>query len=291
MPCAAEAPAAAGGERPLLVFAHGNSFPAASYRKLLALLRQRFDVVAPDRFGHDPAYPVSDSWPQLLAELRAFVRGVARGRPVVLVGHSLGGLLGLMLAERDPAALRSLVLLDSPLVAGWRAALLWGSKRSGLAWRTAPAAAARRRRDTWADVEAVRAHFGSKDIFARWDPEMLDDYARLATEARDGARVLRFARDVEAQIYATLPHGLGRLLRRPPQVPIGFIAGRSSRELRMAGMRATQRLVGPHLRWIDGTHLFPFEHPRRTAQTIVELWRALEEAPSGSAPERRARSL
>ena len=265
MRCATDPDHDDGAELPLLVFAHGNSFPAPSYRKLLGLLGEVFEVAAPERFGHDPAYPVSDSWPHLLAELHAFVRRVAQRRRVVL--------------------------LDAPIVSGWRAALLWGSKRSGLAWRTAPAAAARRRRDTWADVEAVRAHFGSKDIFARWDPEMLDDYARLATEARDGARVLRFARDVEAQIYATLPHGLGRLLRRPPQVPIGFIAGRSSRELRMAGMRATQRLVGPHLRWIDGTHLFPFEHPRRTAQTIVELWRALEEAPSGSAPERRARSL
>ncbi len=276
MPCAAEAPAAAGGERPLLVFAHGNSFPAASYRKLLALLRQRFDVVAPDRFGHDPAYPVSDSWPQLLAELRAFVRGVARGRPVVLVGHSLGGLLGLMLAERDPAALRSLVLLDSPLVAGWRAALLWGSKRSGLVWRVAPAAAARRRRERWPDLDAVREHFAAKDVFARWDPEMLADYAAAATEAHDGQRVLRFRRDVEARIYATLPHGLGRLLRRPPQLPIGFIGGTESRELRLAGTAATRRLVGAHLRWIEGTHLFPFEQPQRTAELIEQLWAELE---------------
>ncbi len=280
MRCAADPGAAraqaSDAARPLLVFAHGNSFPAGSYRKLLALLRQRFDVVAPERFGHDPAYPVSDSWPQLLAELRAFVRGVARDRPVVLVGHSLGGLLGLMLAERDPAALRCLVLLDAPLVAGWRAALLWGGKRSGLAWRIAPAAAARRRRECWPDLAAVRAHFASKEVFARWDPEMLDDYARSATEARDGQRVLRFRREVEARIYATLPHGLGRLQRRPPPLPIGFIGGTGSRELRMAGTAATRRLVGAHLRWIEGTHLFPFEQPQRTAELIEQLWAELD---------------
>ncbi len=277
--------------RPLLVFAHGNSFPAPSYRKLLELLGDVFDVAAPERFGHDPDYPVSDSWPHLLAELHAFVRRVAQQRRVVLVGHSLGGMLSLMLAERDPALLRCVVLLDAPIVSGWRAALLWGSKRSGLAWRIAPAAAARRRRDAWTDLDAVRAHFKAKDIFARWDPEMLDDYARTATEPRDGARVLRFRRDVEARIYATLPHGLGRLLRKPPPLPIGFIAGRASRELRLAGMRATQRLVGPHLRWIDGTHLFPFEHPQRTAQTIVELWRALETTAPAAARDGFAGSL
>jgi pimeloyl-ACP methyl ester carboxylesterase len=194
----------------------------------------------------------------------------------VLVGHSLGGLLGLMLAERDPAALRSLVLLDSPLVAGWRAALLWGGKRSGLAWRVAPAAAARRRRERWPDLDAVREHFAAKPVFARWDPEMLADYAANATEASDGQRVLRFRRDVEARIYATLPHGLGRLLRRPPPLPIGFIGGTASRELQLAGTAATRRLVGEHLRWIDGTHLFPFEQPQRTAELIEQLWAELE---------------
>ena len=277
MPCAIDPAARDDAARPLLAFAHGNGFPAGSYRKLLALLGETFEVVAPERFGHDPAYPVSDSWPHLLAEWHAFVRRAARGRKVVLLGHSLGGLLSLMLAARDPALLRSVILLDAPVVAGWRAALLWGGKRSGLLWRVPPAATARRRREVWPSLDAAQAHFAAKEIFARWDPDMLADYVAAATEQHAGARVLRFSRDVEARIYATLPHDIGRLLRRPMQVPVGFIGGRASRELRQAGMDATRRLVGPHLRWLEGTHLFPFEQPQRTAQTVVELWHALEQ--------------
>lgn len=263
-------------QRPLLVFAHANGFPAGSYRVLLEQLGEHFDVLAPDMLGHARNRPVSDGWPQLLLELDEFIERECGARQVLLVGHSLGGLLGLMLAAARPQRLRALVLLDAPLVAGWRAALLWASKRSGLARRFAPVAPALRRRQQWPDLDAVREHFRGKAVFAAWDPRMLDDYARAATEPDGAARVLRFRREVEAAIYATLPHHLGRLGLRRTRVPIGFIGGTQSRELAMAGMRATRRLVGRHLRWMPGgSHLFPFEQPQATARAIVEMLREL----------------
>ena len=271
-------------QRELLVFAHGNGFPAGSYRVLLEQLGERYEVLEPDMLGHAVDRPVSDGWPQLLRELDEFIERAAGPRPVILVGHSLGGLLGLMLAARHPRRLRALVLLDSPVVAGWRAALLWASKRSGLVKRFAPVAPALRRRQQWPDLGAVREHFRSKPLFAAWDQRMLDDYAQAATTTEGASRVLRFRRDVEAAIYATLPHHLGRLaprLRRAG-VPIGFIGGTASRELAMAGMRATRSLVGRHLRWMPGgSHLFPFEQPEATARAIVEMLRELDAPTPG----------
>ncbi len=262
--------------RPLLVFSHANGFPAGSYRKLFAMLGEHFEIRAPCRLGHDPAHPVSDGWPQLQRELLAFVQASAQGRPAVLVGHSLGGFLSLMLARAHPELARCVVLLDSPVIAGWRASALWLGKRSGLIRRFGPVAPALRRRQEWPDVQAVIAHFASKPGFARWDSEMLADYAETGTRQRAGQRVLAFERDIEARIYATLPHRLGRLLRRPPDVPVCFIGGTASQELRMAGMAATRRLVGTHLRWIEGgSHLFPFEQPQATAEAIVALVRQL----------------
>ncbi len=262
--------------RPLLVFAHANGFPAGSYRVLLDMLRGSFEVLAPEILAHDPRFAVSDGWPQLLRELDAFVAAHRAGREVVLVGHSLGGLLGLMLAAQRPPRLRALVLLDAPLIAGWRALLLWMGKRSGLIRRYAPVAPALRRRQHWPDLDAVRQHLGGKAPFAGWDPRMLDDYARAGTIEGDGGRMLRFRRDIEAEIYATLPHHLGRLDLPQPGLPVGFIGGERSREVEMAGMAATRRLVGAHLRWIaGGSHLFPFEQPQATAQAIIDLLQAM----------------
>ena len=41
--------------KPLLYFAHANSYPAGSYRQFLAHLGEHYTVRSLDMFGHDPA--------------------------------------------------------------------------------------------------------------------------------------------------------------------------------------------------------------------------------------------
>jgi surfactin synthase thioesterase subunit len=57
---------------------------------------------------------------------------------------------------------------------------------------------------------------------------------------------------------------MGEIVREPFPVPIGFIAGTDSAELRQAGMKATRKLVGENIVTIEGTHLFPMEKPQET---------------------------
>ncbi|MBU2119428.1 MAG: alpha/beta fold hydrolase, partial [Gammaproteobacteria bacterium] len=100
-----------------IVFSHGNSFPASTYRLLFKHLKSRgFDVSAVDRYGHDPQYPVTSNWPHLVQQLADFAteRVERLGAPVFLVGHSLGGFLSVMAAARHPELVRGVVLIDSP---------------------------------------------------------------------------------------------------------------------------------------------------------------------------------
>ena len=90
---------------PLIVFAHANSFPAATYNLMFRSLRARgFAVKAVDKFGHDPRYPVTSNWPHLVQQLADFAAPEIQksGQPAWLVGHSLGGFLSLMCAARYP---------------------------------------------------------------------------------------------------------------------------------------------------------------------------------------------
>lgn len=257
-----------------LVFSHANSFPAGCYRVLFERWRAAgWRVEALDRFGHDPQFPVTGDWRRLRDQLIHFIeRDVRPDGPVALVGHSLGGLLSLMAACRRPELVNGLVMLDSPVIAGIRAAGIAVAKTSGLMNRYGPSKIARERRQSWPDRAAVHAHFAAKKAFARWDPRVLADYVEAGFEELDGQVRLRFHREVEAHIYRTLPHHLPLLLRlRPPQCPVSFVGGTRSRELRQAGAAASQRLAGERWRWMEGSHLYPFEQPDSTADLVLAL--------------------
>lgn len=250
--------------KPLLHFTHGNSYPGGSYRQLLDALRDEFDVHAVDMLGHDPAYPVGDGWQGLVDELVAQLEGY--GEPVILMGHSLGGILSMMVAWQRPELARCVVMLDSPVVAGWRALLWRVAKLRGYASRFSPARFSERRRNVWPDAQAAYDHFISKPIFAAWAPGVLADYLAVGLAPHPDGVQLRFSRDVETEIYNSLPHHMGEMVRHPFPVPIGLVAGTDSAELRQAGMQATRALVGDRLSMIEGTHLFPMEQPQLTAQ-------------------------
>jgi pimeloyl-ACP methyl ester carboxylesterase len=256
--------------KPLLHFAHANSYPAGTYRQFFELLGQDFKIQALDMHAHDPRYPVRDGWGALATELidQLAARYAA---PVILVGHSLGGMLSMMAAQQRPDLVRCVVLLDSPVLAGWRA-LFWRLlKHSAWADRYSPARFSDRRRNLWPDSEAVYSHYASKELFSAWAPGVLHDYIDSGLAPHRQGVQLRFTRENESAVYRSLPHHLGALVSTRYPVPIGFIGGLDSVESRQAGLTATRKLVGSHFRQIPGGHLFPMETPALAAQATREM--------------------
>ena len=51
----------------LLIFSHGNSFPASTYGVMLHSLKERgFLSKSIEKLGHDARYPVTSNWPTSL---------------------------------------------------------------------------------------------------------------------------------------------------------------------------------------------------------------------------------
>jgi len=107
----AEAP----GPSPALVIAHGLSGSHAEFLHLVPELAKQAHVYLIDLRGHGlsgraESYQVAD----YTRDVAAFVRQVV-SKPVVLVGHSLGGLIAIWLAAHQPDLLRGMVLVDPGL--------------------------------------------------------------------------------------------------------------------------------------------------------------------------------
>ena len=266
----------------MIIFSHANSFPASTYRVMFKSLRARgYTVRAVEKFGHDPRYPVTNNWPHLVQQLSDFVQAQIdkTGQKVWLVGHSLGGILSLMLAVKRPEFTKGLVLIDAPLLSGWRSTALEIIKGTPLSGSLLPSRLSRQRRTAWDSIEQTVAHFRPKKAFADWDDQVLLDYATYGTTELNGRRNLAFDRSVETNIYNTLPDNLDQILKRHPlKCPASFIGGIQSWESKTFGLSMTERLTKGRVIMLDGSHLFPMERPIATAAAIETALRNMGSA-------------
>jgi len=95
-----------------LVFIHSGGADACLWRRQLPYFSHACYCIAPDLTGHGRSEGNgADSVPAYAAFLSRFLDALAIRRPVVLVGHGLGGMIALHLALTDPARAQALVLV------------------------------------------------------------------------------------------------------------------------------------------------------------------------------------
>ena len=104
----------AGGEGPPLMLVHGLGGAGVNWVELAPRLAPRFRLLVPDLPGHGGSSPLAaaatlDPYVDRLARLGE-AEGVER---LAIVGHSMGGLIGLRMAVSYPERVRALVLVAS----------------------------------------------------------------------------------------------------------------------------------------------------------------------------------
>ncbi|SNY97161.1 alpha/beta fold hydrolase [Halomonas sp. hl-4] len=258
--------------RPRLVFAHANGFPGLSYRSLLAPLAESFDLHPLDRLGHHPDYPVNHNWGNLVDELLSYLP--ESDTPLLGVGHSLGGTLMAMAADKQPERFCGVIMLDPPLMLGRDAWAMKAAKRFGFVDRVTPAGKTLGRRTIWPSREAMANTLQRRGLFRRFTPEALNDYIEAGTKVlSDGSAELTFDPRIEVEIFRHLPDHLTRLPRRVG-VPLEVVAGEESHLLTASRIQRLKR-HGVEVSSVPGTHMFPMEHPDETRGAIVAAWQRM----------------
>jgi hypothetical protein len=176
-----------------------------------------------------------------------------------------------MASKQRPDLVRCVLMIDSPIVTGWRSAFIKTFRALEILERFSPSQFSVKRRNTWRDKQDAYEHFSSKEKFAIWPPQVLRDYIDAGTIPCDTGICLKFKREIESAIYDCIPSNLGQVCKGGLQVPIGFVGGTESIECRQGGLATNRKLCGDNFILLPAGHLLPMEMPEKTAAACHQL--------------------
>ncbi len=252
-----------------LHFAHGNGFPSESYQELFRHLHNKFEVHYIPIIGHGE-YPITNNWDYLVQELIHNIQS-QHTAPVIGLGHSMGGVLIYMAACVAPELFREIILLDAPIPGFWRSCLLKAIKRFKLSNYLMPIRRTRVRRTHFHSPEEAYEYFRTKSLFQHFTKESLEFYVRHGLEKTPQGYILRFQRDIETNLYLTMPDNLYRY-RASDTLAASLIYNTNSVLMTPYELNAMKHYYGFRVYpFKEGSHLFPFEYPRETAKEIKKI--------------------
>ncbi len=110
------------GSGPTLVFLHGAGDHAGSWSKVAPQLADSHHVILLDLAGHGTSQPDSGplSMDTMLKGVDSVISAKAGGRPVTVVGNSLGAWLAFLYAERHPERIERIIAIDGGPIRGER---------------------------------------------------------------------------------------------------------------------------------------------------------------------------
>lgn len=101
---------------PVIVMLHGFTGSKENWYPLARELGGRYRLLIPDLpgWGESERKPgAAYGFPQQAANVDAFIRALSPGRPVLLLGHSMGGGIAALAASRHPRGIAKVGLLDA----------------------------------------------------------------------------------------------------------------------------------------------------------------------------------
>ncbi|MDO5650731.1 MAG: alpha/beta hydrolase [Moraxella sp.] len=267
--------------KPVLHFVHANGVPSPSYEPLFAIWEQVFSVERIDFFGTDYRYPIDDNWRGLTHQVSDSIQDACDKHGVdmlVAVGHSVGAMTTLQAMYGNVRHVRAAVLLDPSLLMGRRSFGWFVAKQLDkipafhhrVIDKMSPAGKSKHRKDSFVSRQAAYDNLRHKGLFKPFDEQCFGAYIKHGfKDNADGTVSLTIAKSVEVAIFRTIPMTYWYHTPKLPK-PVCILAGKDSYFDEIGSYRLANKQLGIPIKYHNGTHMFPLEHPQSTAQMVLD---------------------
>jgi|SaaInlV_150m_DNA_5_1039734.scaffolds.fasta_scaffold05791_2 pimeloyl-ACP methyl ester carboxylesterase len=260
-------------EGEVLFFLHANSYSSKMYLPFLDPLTKDYNILAPDLPGHGESRWNGriDAWVNIANYYIDYLDKNPPGRPMVAMGHSIGGIVIMLMAIQRPDWFQKIILLDPVMLPKRVLTVLRSLRLLSLTHIIPLTRAAARRRNHFETRASALEHYSKKTIFSHWEPRFLEAYVETCLrENESGDFQLSCAPQLESSIYQSIPLNVWSL---PKKLPVSalFIIGEKSDTVNQHGIKRLKRSRGNHIvKSIVAGHLFPFEKPADSMAIIKD---------------------
>lgn len=245
------------GTTPLMLL-HGGGAHNGWWARVAPELGDRFDMIIPDVSGHGDSEHRTVYGPELWAQELAAILAHEGELAVRLVGHSMGGLIGIFMAGDLPELVESLMIVDS--------GLRWPDPEAG----SAPRGRGRQPTPLYPTEEAALKRFRLRPSGTSAPPELLQRVGRQGLRQLPTGWTWKFdprasQRFTDELLHATLP-GVG--------CPVGIIYGENSEVAGPETVTYVESRLGRHVPSLEvprAHHHIPLDEPEACAAAIAQM--------------------
>ena len=165
-------------------------------------------------------------------------------------------------------------MLDPPLIIGKASFVFHLAKifKPKLVDKITPAGLSVRRRDHWESREQAAELLGSRGFYQHFDADCFRAYIEhaLTHDPQRGGVTLTIPKDEEVAMFRTTPSMWWLPMPKPP-VPVHLVVGSDSVFLKEKFPQVAKRKLAIPFSIVNGGHMFPLEHPRKTIEHVKSL--------------------
>jgi pimeloyl-ACP methyl ester carboxylesterase len=263
-----------GGTGPLMHISHSIGFCSGIYTPFALQLKNFGRVVGMDSRGHGTTQAVADparlkSWDILYRDLENFFDSL--NRPLIALGHSMGGTISLVTAVKRPEQVRALILVEPGLMPPSWTATVFLLQKLKLTSLVPAISKISKRTSCWPDFPAAENYFSSRKLYATWERSYIEAFLKSNLAQRSDHVELRCSPKWESRCIATAPTNIWKFVAGI-HIPTLIIHASGSTTFLPNVVRKLKKDM-PHavLVRLEGGHNLIMERPTEVLSVITDF--------------------